>query len=104
MFIVRFVLLHDSFNIFTVAWIRFNRNGCAYKDDKTWFEKELIAYNRGTGFMLGSSEIPSSDLVSFLFNEHKNSNSCKQKSGRWAFFELTFALGHDYVHVPGWQL
>lgn len=89
--------------MFIVAWMRFKGDGCAYKDDKTWFEKEVTAYNRESGFLFGSQGI-SSDLATLLCNEHKNSNTCKQNSGPWAFFELTFALGHDYLHVPGWEV
>lgn len=89
--------------IFAVAWIRFNKADCAYKDDQKWFEKEIAAYNRETGFMLGSSALPSSDLVSFLFDQNNKSNVCKQKSGPWALFEVTFAFGVDYIKIPKWQ-
>ena len=83
-------------SLFIVAWMRFKEDGCAYGDDKTWFEKELIAYNRPSGFLFGSSGY-SNGLTSVLYDEHKSGGGCVQKAGPWVMTELTFIIGHEYI-------
>ena len=87
--------------LLTSAWMRFKGDGCAYSDDKTWFTKELIAYNRNAGFLSGSGI--ANDLVTLIYNEHKNGGGCKFKAGPWALFETTFVFGHDYLHFDWWN-
>ena len=77
-----------------LAWMRFKPDGCGYDDDITWFSKEMIAYNRQTGFLFGESDL-ASDLAQILYLDHIDNNGCVQKAGPWAFFELTFALGRE---------
>ena len=76
--------------------MRFKPDGCGYDDDLTWFSKEMIAYNRQTGFLFGESDL-ASDLAQILYLDHIDNNGCVQKAGPWAFFELTFALGHENI-------
>ena len=80
--------------------MRFKEYDCAYGDDKSWFAKEIMAYNRDSGFLIGSSAL-SDDLVSLMYDEQRN--GCLQKAGPWGLFELTFALGHDYLHFDWWD-
>ena len=83
--------------ILITAWMRFKGRGCAYSDSETWFTKELIAYNRESGFLPGSSGV-SSDLTSFLYHEHKNRGGCVEKAGPWAMFEVSLTFGHEWFH------
>ena len=80
--------------------MRFKGDGSAYTDDLTWFSKELVAYNRDSGFLWGS--YLSNNNLDPVFKDHKYNGGCVQKSGPWAWFELTFSGGIFYVWDTEW--
>jgi hypothetical protein len=79
--------------------MRIKPDGCAYSDNLTWFSKEHIAYNRGTGVHLGVNQFGTSTEYKKEFDDHKNKAGCLYKAGPWSWIELYMAFGIARVEV-----